>query len=146
MSVHLDKQPGLSVVLNPAILRVTITPPSDRLSEQNKIMTKSASSKSNNTTAQGIPLSLAPWFQEYDLYQLDPATHQSLLIERTLAYGNRAELRWLFDTYGADQITAWVQRLGSRRLPWRRYNLWCVLLDLPPARRLRPEDQRLWPH
>ena len=98
------------------------------------------------TTAAGIPRSLAPCFQEYDLERLDPAQHADLVIERVLAYGDRRELRWLFDYYGHVQIMDWVLRLGARRLPWRRYNLWCVLLRLPPARRLRSEDQRIWPY
>ncbi len=97
-------------------------------------------------TAAGIPTSLRACFQEYDIEQLDPAQHGDLIIERTLAYGNRPELRWLFNCYGRTRLRDWVQRLGARRLPWRRYNLWCVLLGLPPARRSRPEEARIWPY
>lgn len=96
------------------------------------------------TTAAGIPTSLQACFQEYDFEQLDPVAHSALIIERTLACGNRQEVRWLLSQYGRTQIVAWLQRLGARRLPWRRYNLWCVLLGLPPARRLRPEEARIW--
>ena len=98
------------------------------------------------TTAAGLPRSLAPCFQEYDLERIDPARHADLVIERVLAYGDRRELRWLFDYYGRARVTDWVQRMGARRLPWRRYNLWCVLLELPPAQRLRPESQQIWPY
>ena len=94
----------------------------------------------------GIPASLRACFQEYDFEQLDPAQHSDLIMERTLAYGSRPELRWLFDYYGRERLADWVQRLGARRLPWRRYNLWCVLLNLPPAQRLRPEGGRIWPY
>ncbi len=94
----------------------------------------------------GIPISLKASFQEYDFEQLDPTQHGDLIIERTLAYGNRPELRWLFDYYGQTRLIEWVQRLGTRRLPWRRYNLWCVLLKLPPALRLRPKGAQIWPH
>jgi len=100
----------------------------------------------NETTPAGIPRSLAPCFQEYDLERLDPAQHAELVIERVLARGDRRELRWLFDRYGRVQIAEWVRLSGARRLPWRRYNLWCVLLELPPARRIRPEGQRIWPY
>jgi len=99
-----------------------------------------------STTPAGIPRSLAPCFQEYDLERLDPAQHGDLIIERVLARGDRRELRWLFARYGRARVAEWVGKLGARRLPWRRYNLWCVLLGLPPARRLRPEDQRIWPY
>jgi hypothetical protein len=97
-------------------------------------------------TAAGLPRSLAPCFQEYDLERIDPAQHAELVIERVLAYGDRRELRWLFDYHGHARVTDWVQRMGARRLPWRRYNLWCVLLSLSPTRQLRPESHRIWPY
>ncbi|MGC9400279.1 MAG: DUF6922 domain-containing protein [Anaerolineae bacterium] len=95
------------------------------------------------TTDAGIPRRLAPYFQEYDLEQLDPEAHSDLIIERTLAYGDRHAARWLWQRYGREHIHAWVQRLGARRLPWRRYTLWCVLLDLPRAAHPRGEAQRI---
>lgn len=97
-------------------------------------------------SAKGIPLSLRACFQEYEFEQLDPVQHADLIIERTLAYGNRPEVKWLFTCYGQADLVVWIQRWGARRLPWRRYNLWCVMLDLPPARRLRPEGSRIWPY
>ena len=48
-----------------------------------------------------------------------------------------------------ETVESYVRRgleSGARLLPWRRYNLWCVLLELPPARRSRPEGQRIWPY
>jgi hypothetical protein len=109
-------------------------------------MTENTTQFDSSVTAMSIPTSLRPCFQEYDFEQLDPTQHADLIIERTLAYGNRLELRWLFGRYGRPRLVGWVQRLGARRLPWRRYNLWCVLLGLPPARRLRPEGTRIWPY
>ncbi len=99
-----------------------------------------------SATNAGIPDSLRASFQEYDFEQLDLEQHGGLIIERTLAYGNRREVRWLFEVYGRTQIVTWLEQLGTRRLPWRRYNLWCVLLGLPPARRLRPAGAQIWPH
>lgn len=97
-------------------------------------------------TTSGIPYSLAPCFQEYNLDDLNLTDHRALIIERVLAWGNRQEIRWLFECYGREQIGAWVREFGQRRLPWRRYNLWCVLLDLPPAVHRRPEASRIWLH
>jgi hypothetical protein len=91
------------------------------------------------TTGAGIPRSLAPFFQEYSLDVLDPAEHADLIIERTLAYGNRAEIRWLFGRYGKERIVAWIEQSGTERLPHRRYNLWCVVFDLK-----RRERRGLW--
>lgn len=96
------------------------------------------------TTASGIPRSLIACFQEYDIESLDPAQHQYLIIERVLAYGDRRELHWLFTVYGRETITSWVQQWGIRRLPWRRYNLRCVLLGL--GQPVRPKERQLWRH
>jgi len=89
-----------------------------------------------------IPPSAAPFFQEYDFTHLDLQEHADLIIERILAYGNRAELRWLVQAYGWQRVRGWVEQRGARRLPWSRYNLWCVVFDL--AREERP--QGIWPH
>jgi hypothetical protein len=99
-----------------------------------------------NTNARGLPASLAPCFQEYDFESLDPELHRELVIERTLAYGGLEELRWLFERYARAEIAAWVTALGQRRLPWRRYHLWCLWLDLPPAQRRRAPGERIWPY
>jgi hypothetical protein len=64
-----------------------------------------------------IPTSLAPFFQEYDLATLNPETASFTLIERTLQFGNRAEIRWLFRTYSREQITNWIRRFAEARLP-----------------------------
>lgn len=95
------------------------------------------------TPADPIPSSLAPFFQEYDFARLDPERHADLIIERALAYGDRQELRWLYARYGKPRLIEWFIRLGRRRLPRRRFNLWRVLLDLP---QVEPPRRTLWPH
>lgn len=55
-------------------------------------------------TPAGIPISLRPFFQEYELEKLDPETSAFTVIERTLAWGDLAELRWLFSRYGSGRI------------------------------------------
>ena len=97
-------------------------------------------------TQAGIPRSLSPCLQEYDLEQLDPALHGELIIERVLARGDRRELGWLFERYGRERVSEWVRQMGAIRLPWRRYNLWRLLLDLPAAEKARPSDQLIWPY
>lgn len=90
-----------------------------------------------------IPPSTAPFFQEYTFTELNAESDAALIIERILAYGNRAELRWLFDYYGKERIKKWVMEGGVRHLPRRRYHLWCILLDLPEFRSPR---QQVWPY
>ncbi|MBK9210866.1 MAG: hypothetical protein IPL71_22320 [Anaerolineales bacterium] len=82
-------------------------------------------------TAQ-IPLSTAPFFQEYNFSMLKADQHSVLVIGRILAYGDRSEVRWLFKTYGKERLIHWVKQDGARLLSRRRYNLWCVLFDIPP--------------
>jgi hypothetical protein len=93
-------------------------------------------------TAKGVPLSLRAAFQEYKLEQLDPEEHRFTLIERTLAYGRREEVRWLFEHYGSDVLSEWVQDYGWRLLPRRRLLFWSTYFDLPDL----PQRQGAWTH
>jgi hypothetical protein len=93
-------------------------------------------------TAKGIPRALQFAFQEYDIEKLDPHEHAFTVIERTLAFGNREELRWLFSRYGAQQLTAWVQEWGWRLLPRRRLVFWSIFFVLDNL----PRRQGVWPH
>jgi hypothetical protein len=79
---------------------------------------------------QPIPDSLAPFFQEYDLRRLDLQRDSATIIERTLQFGNRAELRWLFGQYPRTQIADWVRRFGKDRLPQPHRNCWQIGLDI----------------
>jgi hypothetical protein len=93
---------------------------------------------------QSIPKTVAPFFQEYNFSTLDVQTHAALIIERILAYGNRVEVRWLFDVYGIETIRAWVERNGERLLPQRRFELWRMLLGIPVLR--IAERRQAWPY
>ncbi len=93
-------------------------------------------------TPLGVPLTLRPFFQEYDLESLDPAQHAFTIIERTLAWGDVPELRWLFTRYGAHQLAEWVRGAGWRCLPRRRLKFWICFFDLSDYQR----GERLWPH
>ena len=78
----------------------------------------------------GIPRSLAPFFQEYDLETLDPEQAAATIIERTLRYGSRAELRWLFARYPRSQIAGWVRRWGRFGLPAPHLAFWRLILHV----------------
>jgi hypothetical protein len=77
-----------------------------------------------------IPSTLAPFLQEYNLAQLDVQTSASLLIERTLQFGNRAEIHWLFAQYPRQQIVNWVRRFGKDRLPHPHLDFWRIVLEI----------------
>jgi hypothetical protein len=93
-------------------------------------------------TARGIPRDLQFAFQEYDIEKLDPREHAFTVIERTLAYGDRGELRWLFNRYGAQQLADWVQRWGWRLLSRRRLAFWASYFRLENL----PRRKGIWPH
>jgi hypothetical protein len=80
-----------------------------------------------------IPRSLAPFLQEYNLEQLDAQNAAELLIERTLQYGSRAELRWLFSQYPCAQVVAWIKRFGKDRLPHPHIDFWLLVLEITPG-------------
>jgi hypothetical protein len=79
-----------------------------------------------------IPSTLAPFFQEYDFAALDTVSAAPLIFERTLQYGDRAELRWLFSQYPRQQIRDWVARFGKERLPHPHLDFWQIVLEIQP--------------
>jgi hypothetical protein len=85
-------------------------------------------------TQLGIPRSVAPFFQEYDLDRLDPERAAPTIIERILRYGNRAELRSLFHHYPRTTIVEWVARWGKYGLPAARLAFWRLFLGLDEER------------
>ena len=92
---------------------------------------------------QSIPETALPFFQVYYFERLDPEREGDLVIERLLAYGNRDEVRWLVRHYGQACIQHWLSETGARRLPRRRYRLWCILLNVVESQR---EPAPVWPY
>jgi hypothetical protein len=68
-------------------------------------------------TAAGIPVSRRPFFQEYTLEDLDPERSAFTVIERTLAWGDLPELRWLFAQYPLERLAEWAHHAGWYLLP-----------------------------
>jgi hypothetical protein len=79
---------------------------------------------------QSIPDSLVPFFQEYDVARLNPEEDSFTIIERTLQFGNRLELRWLFTAYSRKKIAEWVRRFGKERLPQPHRAFWQIILEI----------------
>jgi hypothetical protein len=95
-------------------------------------------------TPRGIPLSLRPFFQDYTLENVDPEADAFTVIERTLSWGNRRELAWLFRCYPREQVIEMVRQAGWWRIPRRRFHYWLNVLGITEYR--RSDYQRLWPH
>lgn len=77
-----------------------------------------------------IPISLKPFFQEYDISKLTPETDSFTIIERVLQFGNRQEIKWMFDTYSQEKIFLWLMQYGNERLPQPHLNFWKLVLEL----------------
>ena len=96
-----------------------------------------------NYFMQSIPETVQPFFKEDEFERLDLERDGDLIIERLLAFGNRDEVRWLLIHYGQDNVRRWLSESGIRRLPRRRYKLWCVLLNVVESQR---ESNLIWPY
>jgi hypothetical protein len=103
-------------------------------------------SASPKPVSRQIPASAAPIFQEYRFNELDAEKDANLVMERILAFGNREELNWLFHFYDEMKIKTWLSENGLRRLPYRRYNMWCMLLGLPKQDKPKTGVDRAWPY
>lgn len=79
---------------------------------------------------QPIPFSLAPFFQEYNIARLNLEKDSFTIIERTLQFGSREELRWLFSVYSRNQIADWVRHFGKDRLPQPHLRFWQIILEI----------------
>ena len=77
-----------------------------------------------------IPQSLAPFFQEYHLENLDIQKSAPTIIERVLQYGNRSEIGWLFGVYPQSKIKNWIRQWGEYALPEPHLSFWKLVLDL----------------
>ena len=79
---------------------------------------------------QPIPLSLTPFFQEYDITKLTPENDSHTIIERVLQYGNRMEIKWLFSIYSDGEIKEWIKRWSRDRLPEPHRTFWRIVLEI----------------
>jgi Family of unknown function (DUF6922) len=79
---------------------------------------------------QPIPLSLQPYFQEYNLNDLRLKRDANLIIQRTLEYGTWDEVRWLFQVYTRRRIQRFLREHGERWLKPCTFNYWRKLLGV----------------
>ena len=77
-----------------------------------------------------IPRSLQPYFQEYDLVELNLRRDADLIIQRTLEYGDWDEIRWLFQVYPRQRVRRFLREHGERWLKPVTFNYWRKLLGL----------------
>lgn len=85
--------------------------------------------------SEEIPISLKPFFQEYELSDLDTERDADLIIQRTLEFGTWEETRWLFCVYHQERIRDFLRQHGERWLPPVIFNYWRKLLHIQKWRR-----------
>jgi hypothetical protein len=82
------------------------------------------------TSSPQIPTGLKPYFQEYDIAQLDLTRDANLIIQRVLEFGTWDEIRWLFVTYGSKRIRLFLRERGQRLLRPITFNYWRKLMGI----------------
>jgi hypothetical protein len=103
---------------------------------------------SNFISPPFIPTDLQPYFQEYDVNELEIQRDANLIIQRTLDFGTWEEIRWLFEVYGVKRIRLFLREHGERGLKPSSFNYWRKLLRVRrwqkgPFPTLKGE---VWPH
>jgi hypothetical protein len=76
-----------------------------------------------------IPISLKPFLQEFDISKLNLEKDAFTIIERVLQFGNRQEIKWMFNTYSQEKILLWVMKYGNERLPQPHLSFWKIVLE-----------------
>jgi hypothetical protein len=84
----------------------------------------------NGSAAPPLPAGIAWLFPEYDFEAMSLKRHKAVIIERVLERGTWKQLRWLFVTYGEDDVAEWVRRHGFRLLSKRSFALWRLALGV----------------
>jgi hypothetical protein len=77
-----------------------------------------------------IPVGLKPYFQEYDLSNLDLDQDADLIIQRSLEFGTWEEVRWMIGHYGMPRVRVFLKWNGERWLSPVVFNYWRKLLDI----------------
>lgn len=95
-----------------------------------------------------IPPGLKPYFQEYDISQLDIARDANLIIQRTLEFGTWDELRWLFAAYHRKRLSLFLREHGERMLKPVTFNYWRKLLGIRKWKKspFSVAGEELWNH
>ncbi len=78
----------------------------------------------------GLPVSSAWLFPEYDFATMEPEQYAGVIVERMLERGSWTELCWLLARYGERRGADWVRQHGCRLLSQRSFALWRLVLGI----------------
>ena len=95
-----------------------------------------------------LPDDSAWLFPEYDFKTIELESHKGVIIERILEKGSWEQVRWLFKTYGDEEVKSWVRQHGFRLLSKRSFALWSLVLDVEdyhaPAWAVEAKEMEPW--
>lgn len=77
-----------------------------------------------------IPVSLHPYFKEYDILSLDLNKDATLIISRTLEFGDWNDVTWLYRKYKPHRIRVFLRQHGERLLRPVTFNYWRKLMRI----------------
>lgn len=78
---------------------------------------------------RALPPYLKPLFWDADPAALDVYRHRRYIIERILEFGDFREIRWMQETYAADEIVRVLRE--ARGLSPRSAAYWSLVYDVP---------------
>ena len=78
----------------------------------------------------GLPVSSAWLFPEYDFARMAPTEYAGVIIERILDRGEQEEIDWLFKQYGKRRVAQWVRQHGYRLLNYDMFVHWRTKLGI----------------
>jgi hypothetical protein len=90
----------------------------------------------------GLPTAARRLFPGYDEAEL--AKGGAFVIGRLLEDGDGADLAWLCETVPEEELAAWLERHGGRKLSRRSRAFWELVLTVDPSLPSEAGDL-LWP-
>jgi hypothetical protein len=97
-----------------------------------------------------LPASVQRLLSDYDI----PATPsgpgwERVVIERVMARGTLADMRWLLASFDRDRLAAYLAERGRRVLPPRELRFWATICRVPAAEadswlHAARERERMW--
>jgi len=85
--------------------------------------------------ASALPPDVARLFWETDPARIDLRRHRDYVMERVMSRGGWVAMRWLRETYSAEELGDFLRRKGGRLAP-RERAYWSLIagVDAPAAR------------
>lgn len=76
-----------------------------------------------------LPKFLSSYFWDVDFNSLTPSRNRKYIAERVLEYGDRKQVRWLFDNFSKKELVSFVS--STRNLSRKSLNFWVMYFGIP---------------